>query len=456
MDDLTMLRDLGAELDAEIPALPTALRRRALGLVAHSPVAHSLVEHTPVAETEPVAEPVSRSLARRRRSWLTQPVRGLVGRRVPNYALVAGVMVIAGGFVLGPAFGWLTGTPSDGSSAEAAQVLHLAAQAARAQGDTPIPGGAFVYIESASGGWDAYSAVAGMPGPDGPVVGTPTAARDGATPSPAAGGLVMGTPTAAPDGATPSPMTGGSGVDTGSAAKPGRSAPAGSATGNEPSVGPKTGDPGRDLAGPVERRSWMSADGRQTSLIQTRRIEVSSGKGHGEWTSIWIYACSTPGEPTVTEGNASTVAGCALPSTYRPDLPTTPDAMLTWLYANSQGQNPPDEQAWVTVGDTLRTAYVPAVAQAAMFDAAARIPGVYVVKNIVDARGRAGIAVARDKHYAGGGWERQQLIFDPTTYAFLGEQEAITMLDQHGGTRTATAYDALIRTAIVPKAGQLP
>jgi DNA-directed RNA polymerase specialized sigma24 family protein len=47
------------------------------------------------------------------------------------------------------------------------------------------------------------------------------------------------------------------------------------------------------------------------------------------------------------------------PTERKKTLPTDATATRTWLYRNGQGGNPPDVQAFRTVGDTLRESYVP-------------------------------------------------------------------------------------------------
>jgi hypothetical protein len=125
--------------------------------------------------------------------------------------------------------------------------------------------------------------------------------------------------------------------------------------------------------------------------------------------------------------------------------------MKAWLYANSQGGNSPDEQAWITVGDTIREAYIPVKARAAMFEASAKIPGVYVVPQVTDVLGRAGVAVARDS-----GGSRSELIFDASTYVFLGERDVAVKPMLGFAPGAVIGYRAVTKVAIVPEAGQLP
>ena len=144
--------------------------------------------------------------------------------------------------------------------------------------------------------------------------------------------------------------------------------------------------------------------------------------------------------------------------------------MLTYLYGNSHGDNPRDQQAFITAADMLRGAYLPPAARSALFRAMARIPGVRAMPDVVDVAGRHGVAVTRTYGY------RQELIFDPKTYEYLGEQETVVADPGTGGPGTTPGRSpghtasqvpdlplgmvfgriAILRVAIVDRAGQVP
>jgi len=188
---------------------------------------------------------------------------------------------------------------------------------------------------------------------------------------------------------------------------------------------------------PVEklRRVWLSIDGTRTGLL--RQQLVTGGK-----------------VSTVPLGNED-APGVRLPSPYRDDLPTDPAAMRAYLYSvkpDSAGKPDltADTMAFTKVGDTLREEYVPPRSLAALFEAAATIPGT-TLKKRADLSGRSGIAVCRTDQ--GTSYE---LIFDPATYQFLGEREVVAG-DRPGFPKDAvTGWTAQLRMAIVDRAGQLP
>lgn len=164
------------------------------------------------------------------------------------------------------------------------------------------------------------------------------------------------------------------------------------------------------------RRVWLSVDGTRNGLLRER--PESDPKG---WSETPLPGCvggrlnKVPGEGKAAEDQEQ---GCQPLPGYLGGLPTDTDAMYDYLYRNSHGGKPADHQAFTTVGDLVRENYVPPKAMAAMFRAAARIPGTTVVRNVTDPAGRPGIAVA----YTARGLQRE-LIFDPKTFAYLGERE---------------------------------
>jgi hypothetical protein len=177
---------------------------------------------------------------------------------------------------------------------------------------------------------------------------------------------------------------------------------------------------------PKLRQIWLSVDGSRDGLMRERPRD-----GGADWTTYHLSGASGPAALT--------------------DLPTGTDAMVRYLYRNSHGGNPPDQQAFITVGDLVRESYLPPAALSALWSAAARIPGVGTAHDAVDAAGRHGVAVFREFNGL-----RQELIFDPHTYAFLGEREVVTA-DQDGLTKgQILGSSASMRVAIVDQVGQLP
>jgi hypothetical protein len=139
--------------------------------------------------------------------------------------------------------------------------------------------------------------------------------------------------------------------------------------------------------------------------------------------------------------------------TYRllQSLPTDPHALLSLIYAQTKDQQvkgtapSPDAEAFTIIGDLMREAIVPPKTAAALYRAAALIPGVTVVGHATDGAGRAGVAIAWTVGHYRGEW-----IFDPKTGQFLGE------LDYNMATGKVTGEDTVLQRAFTAKAGQLP
>ncbi|GAA1554371.1 hypothetical protein GCM10009678_41730 [Actinomadura kijaniata] len=168
----------------------------------------------------------------------------------------------------------------------------------------------------------------------------------------------------------------------------------------------------------THRRTWWPVDGRRAGLL----ITTENGATSRSW------ACGDRARAVNEKIDLDRPpGGCGNRSAHRTDLPTDPAAMRSWLYRNSDGANPPDVQAFITVGDTLQEAYVPSASMAAMFRAAARIPGVTVRRTMVDFAGRRGVAVGQTW-----GGVRHELIFSARGYRLLGER---TVVDRDGSFR---------------------
>ncbi|MEN0129920.1 MAG: CU044_5270 family protein [Brevundimonas sp.] len=128
-------------------------------------------------------------------------------------------------------------------------------------------------------------------------------------------------------------------------------------------------------------------------------------------------------------------------------LPTDPAELETLIRTRTQGQGPdPDSELWDAVGTLLRETPARPALRAALWQVAARVPGVVNVGAVTDAEGRHGTAVALD--IPGG---RQQYVVDTTTGRLLEDtyrstndhSYRITFLSQ-GPADTAPTVDVPI------------
>lgn len=99
-------------------------------------------------------------------------------------------------------------------------------------------------------------------------------------------------------------------------------------------------------------------------------------------------------------------------------LPTDADALYTWVY-DTAGDAGPDKftEMWTVVWDLLRESPAPPALRQALYDVAARIPGVSITGETVDALGRSGTRIERR-----GPWGVDSYIIDATTGAILERQ----------------------------------
>ncbi|MET9933628.1 CU044_5270 family protein [Streptomyces sp. NPDC006324] len=185
---------------------------------------------------------------------------------------------------------------------------------------------------------------------------------------------------------------------------------------------------GRDAAGgpavlpPARAREvWLSADGSRPGLLREAGSADTPLGSPGP-----VYELDRPGaEPR------KSALGAEPPSVTRPahayvaTLPTDPEALLRLVREQTRDSggsgNDADQRAFSAIGTLLAETWAPPGVTAALYRAAALIPGVTVLPSATDAAGREGVAVARTSH-----GEQTQWIFDRTTSAFLGERTVLT------------------------------
>ncbi|WP_327402119.1 CU044_5270 family protein [Streptomyces sp. NBC_01288] len=136
-------------------------------------------------------------------------------------------------------------------------------------------------------------------------------------------------------------------------------------------------------------------------------------------------------------------------------LPTDAAAMYEYLAKTAPKYSGQEkyQAMFVLVGDLLHDSIVPPEQSAALFRAVAKIPGVTAVQGVKDAAGRTGVAIGRDDP---DNPTRDEWIFDAKTYEFLGEREVATKDNAGVKKGTVTADTAVLRRAIVDKAGERP
>jgi hypothetical protein len=206
------------------------------------------------------------------------------------------------------------------------------------------------------------------------------------------------------------------------------------------------GDRGWAALGPQVREVWLGRNGGRVHETSDKPTFLSDRD-----RERWIAA----GRPTV---NLPEVWE-SLPPLHPPNLPTDPDALYAELQRRATGHGAStDEEMFTLIGDTLRGTDAdpspsPAL-RAALYEVAARIPGVELVGKTTDRIGRHGVAVA---YSSSSNHERHELIFDPKTSALL-EEQTVELDDNffHYPAGTITGYATYVANGVVDRVGERP
>ncbi|MBH1934327.1 CU044_5270 family protein [Streptomyces sp. AV19] len=106
-----------------------------------------------------------------------------------------------------------------------------------------------------------------------------------------------------------------------------------------------------------------------------------------------------------------------------------------------------------TFGTLLSRSVMPSRTEAALYKAAAKIPGVVQMPDAVDAQGRHGVAIAREDRQLG---QRTEWIFDKKSLKFLGQRTYLTKTGDWGKAGTLVRATAILDRAVVDRARQIP
>lgn len=164
-----------------------------------------------------------------------------------------------------------------------------------------------------------------------------------------------------------------------------------------------------------------------------------------------------PGQMLPIESPDGIPAGIDHPTyTWLASLPTDPDALLQLLYKQVRldGDESKEQAVFSRIGDLLSGTIMPPENTAALYKAAARIPGVRELPDAVDAAGRHGIAITREDARSA---TRDEWIFDKKSLAFLGARNYITH-DKTKGITSDTLFGstAVLQHAVVDRRGEEP
>ncbi|MEU3339477.1 CU044_5270 family protein [Streptomyces sp. NPDC006668] len=175
----------------------------------------------------------------------------------------------------------------------------------------------------------------------------------------------------------------------------------------------------------LRESTWTAVDGKRAGL---RRITVLVGPPPRPRDPFASYSKGTHDMRLNPDANVTTYRELAA-------LPTDPDALLEKLYAHGRSEGQSEQSAALEkIGDMLPDATLLPALDAALYRAAARIPGVSVVQNAKDYAGRSGIGLTfKDRG------DRTVWVFDKRSLDYLGSNK-----------------EALLDTGVADKAGRTP
>jgi RNA polymerase sigma-70 factor (ECF subfamily) len=182
------------------------------------------------------------------------------------------------------------------------------------------------------------------------------------------------------------------------------------------------------------RQSWIATNG--SGAIQDIR-DTSRFTSAADQATCAALNITDPSSQDSSWSNRFPPGGLSFPTNDWHSLSTDPATLLRQVHQRDGGPDTPGE--WFTnVGDFMRESDVPPVIRAALYQAAALIPGVRLLGSQTDQAGQTGLGVG---FYRGGRlWS--ELIFNQGTGALLAEQ----YFDPSGKLVAWTAY---LRQAIV-------
>ncbi|MFJ9099367.1 CU044_5270 family protein [Streptomyces sp. NPDC102405] len=175
----------------------------------------------------------------------------------------------------------------------------------------------------------------------------------------------------------------------------------------------------------LREASWTAVDGKRAGL---RRVTVLVGPPFRPRDPFSSYSKGTHDMRLNPDPNVTTFRELQA-------LPTDPDALLEKIYAGTRGEGQTRESAALEkIGDMLADATLLPELDAALYRAAARIPGVSVVTDAKDYTGRSGIGLSFKERDGRTVW-----VFDEKSLDFLG-----------------TADEALLAVGVTDKTGETP
>ncbi|MER6953075.1 CU044_5270 family protein [Streptomyces sp. NPDC000618] len=191
---------------------------------------------------------------------------------------------------------------------------------------------------------------------------------------------------------------------------------------------------------------WVSVDGTRKTMVRDDRDGSELLRSAGE-----------PGQE---------IYGDSFSYNFLKSLPTDPDAMYDYLVESSvriynaawvgptlYGTYDEHQAVLQLAGKLLSGSIVPSAQRAALYQAVTRTPGVRVDEDSVDARGRHGVGIMRTDTKLP---IRFVWTFDKKTHELLGQRATLTQNYKGLKKGTVLGDTAVLRRAVVDKAGERP
>jgi hypothetical protein len=195
------------------------------------------------------------------------------------------------------------------------------------------------------------------------------------------------------------------------------------------------------LIEPGQREIWTGADG--SGLIRTTPLATVR-----YFSAADQAACRAQGYPPAADlarNDTWFAPGClGLAPVNLSSLPLDPGTLRAALETGRvEGGPKGSAEAFTQVGDLLRETDASPQLRAALYRAAAGLPGVRLLGTVTDPIGRRGIALAHADDASGATLD--ELIFDPRTGALLAERQTATSTDSGvPGARAGTVVGSAV------------
>lgn len=220
---------------------------------------------------------------------------------------------------------------------------------------------------------------------------------------------------------------------------------------------PVFGTPERTLT----RELWRRTDGKRFAVIQDGRLHIAEGS---KYSPTYPELLSLPTDPEAVLARVyKTIDGeyARRLAEWSKPIPENLPKRTREKYALMKKRKPTpptteerNSRAFELITLSMRDAVLPPKIEAALYGAAAAIPGVRYEPKAADLGHRRGVTLYRVEN----GYVRHEIIVDPNTYAYLGFRAIVVKDHREPGLLPVkqgqiTGWSALMTASFVPKPG---